>query len=329
LQVNTIFFTYLFIFITFICSGQVINTHPADVPLGPINFNKEYIKQNKIKSISVSLVDKPDGSIILDKGATQGFEFDEKARLIRYYYTVLNRVEKIEREIPAIIRKGRVIQPATSNTYTYYLNDTIFCNLFYDEKNNIVGKRTRTGDYYDAYYYEYNEAGQIKKELHCRETNSSENKKEFKLGVQTVLSSETFEYIQLTPTQTKKRCLNDEGREYKKAIINYNEKGNKISESYEFIVGWMKQENKYTYNEKNQLIENAIVSNESGDINKKSVFIYNDKGNVITEKRFVKDVLLNEISYLYDETNTILKSHINRDFKNASIGIVKYMYSFY
>lgn len=325
---NTIL-TYLFSIALLYCNAQVFNNKPTDIPLGPVNFDKEFIKKNKIKSISVNIVDKPDGSVIIDKGATQGFEFDEKGRIIRYYYTILRQVVKEELESPAIIRRGRVIQRATTHTYQHYLNDTIFCNLFYDEKDNIVGKRIQTGDYYDAYYYEYYENGQIKKELHCRETNLSENKKEFKLGVQSILSSETFEYISLTSSQTKKRCMNDEGREYKKAIINYNEKGNKISETYEFIVGWMKQESKYTYNDKNQVTEFIFISNQSGDINKKTSYEYNDKGNIITEKRFAKEELLNEISYLYDDTHTFVKSHINRDFKNSSIGIVKYAYTFH
>ena len=321
--------TYLFLIATIYCNAQVISNKPTDISLGPVNFTKEFIKQNKIKSISVTIVDKPDGNIIIDKGATQGFEFDNKGRVTRYFYTILNRMVKDEIEIPAIIRRGKITQHASSRTHIQYLNDTIFCNVFYDEKDNVIAKRLQTGDYYDAYYYEYNELGQIKKELHCKETNLSENKKEFKLGVQSILSSETFEYIKLTDSQIKKRCFNDEGREYKKAIINMDEKGNKISENYEFIVSWMKQENNYNYNSNNQLMESRLISNESGDINKKTNYEFSEKGNLITEKRYIKNELLNEISYLYDDTNTILKSHINRDFKNSSIGIVKYAYSFF
>lgn len=317
------------IFVTAIisCNAQLISNKPTDIPLGPVNFNNQFIVQNKIKSISINMVDKPDGSIIIDKGAIQGFEFDTKGRVYRYYYTVLNRAIKEDNDMPFVTKRGKIIQRSVSKTH--YLNDTVFCNVFYDEANRIIGKRIQTGDYYDAYYYEYNESGQIKKELHCKETNISETKKDFKLGVQTVLSSETFEYMNLTKTQIKKRCLNDEGREYKKAIINYDEKGKKISENYEFIVGWMRQESKYMYNHKNQLVQYSFISNENGDIDKKTTYEYNEKGNIVLEKRYVKDILLNEVSYLFDETNNLVKSHINRDFKNASIGIVKYVYSFY
>jgi hypothetical protein len=187
----------------------------------------------------------------------------------------------------------------------------------------------RTGDYYDAYYYEYNEQNQIRKELHCKETNISENKKEFKLGVQTLLSVETFEYLQLTPTQVKKRCLNDEGREYKKAIINYDSKGNKLSENYEFMVSWMRQEKAWQYDDSGKLVKQSIVSNEGGDVNEYSIYEYVKNGVLLTEHKFKNNLLTEEINYMYDEGNVLIKSEVNRDHKNASIDIVKYAYTFY
>ena len=144
------------------------------------------------------------------------------------------------------------------------MNDTIFVNVYYDAQDRIVSKRLKTGDFYMGYYYEYNDKQQIKKEVHFRETNINENKKLFTLGVQTLQSSETFLYTPLTPKQIKKSCLNDVGREYKNAIMNYDARGNQ-----------------------------------------------------------------NEISYLYDSGTTLIKSQINRDFKNSSIGIIKYFYTFY
>lgn len=323
----TLFFLFLFPFI--VCKSQLLNTRPVDVNVGPVYFNTEIVKQNRIKSIQVIMVDKPDGSIIIDKGATQGYEFDEKGRVIRYYYTILDKIEIKEVDVPAIKSHGHIIKAATTEMIAKYINDTVFANIFYDNKNRIVGKRVRLGDYYDAYYYEYNEQGQISREMHCKETNISENKNEFKLGVQTVLSSETFLYTVLTPTQIRKQCFNDEGRQYKKAIINYDNKGNKLSENYEFIVSWMRQENSYQYDNKGRLLEQTFISNESGDLKEYTVFENDANGVLLSEKRFKNDVLLNEISYLYDETRNLVRSHVNRDHKKSSIGIVKYAYTFY
>jgi hypothetical protein len=322
------FTTYLLMLASFHCAAQLINTKPVDIYLGPLNFNAETVKKNKIKGLTISMVDKPDGAIIIDKGATEGFEFNLEGYVSRYYYTVLSRVLKEEIDVPAIKKKGRIIRPATTKMVNRYVNDTVFTNVYYDNQNRVISKRVRTGDYYDAWYYEYNEQGQIKKEMHCKETNISENRSEFKLGVQTILSSETFEYEKLTPTQIKKRCMNDEGREYKKGIIEYDEKGNKISEVYDFVVSWMHQENDYQYNSGGFLTKRIIITNESGEVKKESTYEYDATGLLLSEKKIKDKVVLNEISYLFDD-GKLVKSHVDRDFKNSSIGIVKYSYTFY
>lgn len=319
----------LFLILILDSSAQLIQVIPSDIPLGPINFNPEYIRQNRVKTITLDIVDKPDGDVIVDKDAIQGYEFDTLGRVVRYYYTILSKTETQEMVVPPIIKRGKVVRAGATKTISRFVNDTIFTNVFYNNQNQIISKRVRTGDFYGAYYYEYNDKNQLKKAIHFKETNVSENKRNFILGVQTVLSSERFEYTVLTPTQIKKSCLNDEGREYKKAIINYDARGNKISESYEFIVAWMRQESNYVYDENNRLINKMFRSNENGEEKSYSLFKYGDKNTLQTEQKYKNDQLVNEISYLYDGANVLVKSHVNRDFKNASIGIVKYSYTFY
>lgn len=275
------------------------------------------------------MVDKPDGDVIVDKGATQFYEFDETGKIIKYYYTIPKNVVKEEVEIPAIIRRGRVIRKASSQTVTHYFNDTIFASIYYDAQNRIILKRTRVNDYYDAYYYEYNEEGKLKKELHCKETNVSENKNEFKLGTQMILSLETYEYEKLSKTQIKKKCLNDEGKEYKKAIINYDDSGNILSETYSYIVSWMFSETTYEYDFADRVIKNTTTSNESGDVKTQKTYEYDQKGLLISEKYYKNNELLTETSYLYDSNNNLITSRVARDHKKSSIGIVKYIYTFY
>jgi hypothetical protein len=323
------FLTFLGLLNSCIGFSQLILNKPMDVAVGPVHFNPDIIKKNKIRSIAITIVDKPDGTVIIDKGESKGYEFDDAGYVTRYYYTVLNKIQTEEVEVPAIKKRGKIVRPAGKRLVTKYINDTIFVNVFYDDQKRLVGKRVRAGDYYDAYYYEYNEQNQIRKELHCKETNISENKKEFKMGVQTLLSVETFEYLQLTATQIKKRCLNDEGREYKKAIINYDSKGNKLSENYEFMVSWMRQEKAWQYDDNGKLVKQSIVSNEGGDVNEYSIYEYVKNGVLLTEHKFKNNQLTEEINYMYDEGNVLIKSEVNRDHKNASIDIVKYAYTFY
>lgn len=321
--------TLLLLTVNLASFAQLISTNPVEIGIGPASFNASVIKQNKIKKIDVVIVDKPDGEVIIDKGASQGYEFDSLGRITRYYYTILNFAENEVVDVPEVRRKGKIIQAASTRTVTKYFNDTIFADIFYDQQSRIITKRVKMGAYYNSYYYEYNEKNQIKKEMHFRETNISENKNEFKLGVQNILSNETFEYEQMTPTQVKKKCLNDEGREYKKAIINYDDKGRILTENYEFIVSWMRQETAYQYDSNGRLLEKTYVSNESGNVKEYSVYKYDGNGVLMEEKKFKNDALLFETSYLYDDANNILKSKINRDHKNTSIGIVKFGYTFY
>jgi hypothetical protein len=321
---------FLFLLLS-ICnsSAQLINVKPTEISSGEINFNPEIIKKNKVKSISISVVDKPDGDVIIDKGESKGYEFDKEGYVSRYYYTFLKKIERQEIEVPAIKKKGKTIRPASTRIATKYVNDTVFINLFYDTLNRIILKRSGIGDYYDAYYYEYNEQGKIKKELHCKETNVSETKKDFILGVQSILSSETFEYEKLTATQYKKKCLNDEGREYKKGVVNYDKLGNKTSEYYEFMVSWMRQEKNYTYDETSRLINQSNTSNDSGEKNEHVIYDYSKNSNLLSKVQFDGTTLVYETNYMYDENTGLVKSEVNRNHKTASIDIVKYTYTFY
>ncbi len=321
--------TYLICLLFISAKAQLINNNPVDITVGPTTFNTAFIKQQKIQSIKIIMVDKPDGAVIIDKGSTQGYEFDTEGRVVRYYYTILKNIEREEVEVPAIIKRGKVIRQATTKTVTRYINDTVFATILYNAESKIIAKRIKTNDYYDTYYYEYNAEGKIQKELHCKETNVSENKNEFKLGVQTILSVETFEYIKLSKTQTQKKCLNDEGREYKKVIINYDDAGNIISENYNYIVSWMFKENNFEYDFADRVIKHTTTSNESGDVKTQKTYEYNNAGVLQAEKYFKNNELINETTYLYDENSPLIYSRLVRDHKNASIGIVKFIYSFY
>lgn len=324
-----IFILQFSVFISLNGIGQIINNKPVDIAMGLIDFNSELVKKNRIKKIDITIVDKPDGNIIIDKGARRGYEFNENGYVSKYYYTIFNRIQSEEVLIPAIKKNGRIIKAETIRNTIKYINDTIFINAYYDNQNRIITKRVKSGEYFDTFYYEYNGKGQMIKKLHFKETNISENKNEFILGVQNELSSEFFNYEMITLAQTKIRCINDEGREYKKVIINFDDDENVLSKTHEFIVSWMRQESTYKYDENGKLLKKTFETNESNEIKEYSLFEYDKSGALLTEIKFKDNVLSNEINYLYDESNTFIKSEVNRDHTNASIVIVKYSYTFY
>jgi len=283
-----------------------------------MNFNADAIRKNKIKFIDIKVVNKPDGAIIIDKGTSYGYQFNMQGYVTHYYYTVFNKIVMEEDS-----RKN------SSDMVNRYVNDTVFVDVFYNQLNRIICKRVKTDNTYDGYYYEYNEQSQVTKEMHFKETNANPEGMEFKLGTQELISAETYEYKILTPTQIKKKYVNNAGYPYKTTIINYDEKNNIVSEIHEFTVSWLRQEYKYEYDTNRKLLKKTYKSNENGIAVLESVYEYGKDRDIMSEKKYKNGELIFETNYLFDESGKLITSEANRNYKNASILMVKYKYEFY
>ncbi len=310
-------------------SSQIIAPKTFGISITEPAFNKEFIRKNKIKTISASVVDKPDGEIIRDKGLAQVYAFDTSGNLTRHYFNEITSLEKTETEIPAVHNKrGRIVKKSYTKVDFQYQYDTLGTEYFYTTTGYIVMKRVCIGDFYHTTYYEYFGDGLVSRQTLCKETNSAKPGEPFKLGVQTILSEEKFEYETLSPTQVKKKFLNDEGKPYKQGILNF-QNGRPTDESYQFIVGFIRSEVVYKYDANGRLTEKIMTDNSSGITTDKLTYEYDEKGNVTTEKKFRNGVQTDEIIYLYDESKKLLTSQADRQIQKASIRIVKYEYTFY
>lgn len=319
----------LFILLSFLSSAQILENKVTDISSVGLPFHVSFIKENKIKIIKAEVSSKPDDKTIEDKGLIQCFEFDSLGKLNRYYYTRIQKEERLENYIPAVYRKKKKIRSAYTKIEYKHTYDTLFTCFYYDSLQRLVIKRADNGFFFDTFYYQYDSLNNIKKEIHCKETSIGESRVNFRLGIQTVLSMESFEYEWLTATQLKKKCLNDEGRVYKQAIINYDEKGSKNSEDYEYLISWLHIGNKYNYDSSGNLVERIYVSDAGGYMKERSIYEYDLHKNLLVEKIYKNDLLNNEINFLYDSDAKFLKSQLNRDFLKKNIGIVKYSYEFY
>ncbi len=315
------------------CFSQIIAPSPYEIYTIEPKFNRTFIKQNKIKTISASVVDKPDGEIIRDKGLAQVFAFDMNGNLTRQYYNEITSLEKTEIEIPAVYKKGRVIKKSHTKIDYQYQYDTLGTEFFYTSNGYLKMKRVCIGNFYNTTYYEYFGDGLVSRQTLCKETNIAKSGEPFKLGVQTVISGEKFEYETLTPTQIKKRFLNDEGKPYKQGILNFSAPiaigGQPMDESYEFTVGFIRSGVTYKYDLQGRLTEKTMTDNSSGNSIEKITYEYDANGNVTAEKRFKNGTQTDEIVYLYDEAKRLMTSQIVRQIQKASIKIVKYEYEFY
>ena len=317
-----------FIFLP-IAHAQVIEQNPSDCFSFEPVFKNEYIIHYRIKSIRSALVYKRDNQEIEDKGLSKCWEYDSIGQLKRYYATSVHGFVNKEVEHPAKFRKGRKVSGPYTTLEPVFTFDTTFTNYYYNRSRQIIIRRNRDGDYYNTVYYEYDSLGNIKKQSVFKETNASDNRNIFKLGVQNLVSTESFKYVRLSPTQLKRKHLNDEGKVYKETILNYDSIGRLREENSSFTVSWMRSSLKLQYNKTGQLMEKVNTSNENGDELSKSKYTYVEGNLLDVEHRYTGDILMNDFTYIYDRKTKQLSSHFIREFQDKAIVIARYSYEYY
>lgn len=319
-------FTILLLIDLIICRAQMITpTYSSTTDKYP-NFNKDFIKEKKIKNLVFDIIDKKDMQIAEDKNLTHYYEFNKEGLLVRFYYTVIAKTISHEIHTEIVNKKTKKVRNGGIRVKNEFIYDTISTCFYYDSIQRLALMRFNDGNYYESTYYVYDNTGLPTKIIRAKETNISNDKTNFQLGMQYVLSDERFQQIKTSETQIKTNCLNDEGRTYKEIISNYNKQNKLISANEYYVSTWINQESLFTYNNAGQLIEKLFKSNSGGNLNLKSVFEYDANGNLLTEKQHKNDVLLNELSYIYEEDKKI-NSFINRDHINKTIRIVKIKYT--
>lgn len=317
----------LLIFIS--SQAQIISPVLNEAKSLVISFNAPFIKANKIKSITKHISSKPDNQMIIDKGLMEYYEFDTAGNLIYSFTTAIKATTENEVLDYTYTRKGKRV-PFYKTEYSY-LYDTTFVFYTYDNKNRMTIKRNSIigREVFRSHYYEYNDSGVVKKETVIREVNSAENIRDFKTGMQTVLSIEGFTYEKIAPGQTKKKFLNDEGRVYKEGVVYSNDKGQVTEEAFDFVVTWIKERNTYKYNPKGYLLDKKLSSNDGYSSHESFEYDPGEADTFNGIHLFKDGVKTKDISYIYDKTTRFLESDVSRDHKNASIAIARYVYDCY
>lgn len=291
-------------------------------------FNADYVKSQKIKSITFDIIDKKDLQVAEDKGLLNYYEFNPQGRVSRFYYTSIAKVIQKEYHTGPVYRKRRKISNGHSYTKNEYVYDTVSTNYYYNEKGLLKLKRYNDGSYYESYYYTFNPEDKVIQEKRCRETNVSPNKYEFKLGNQLMISEESYEYQPTGKNQYKKTCKNDEGRPYKEVVYNVNDQGKITNINEQYIATWIVQHSSFVYNEEGQLISAVYKENSSGTTEQSRTYDYDSNGCLLTEKHYKNGVLQKEISYVTD-ANKKVNSYLIRDPNAKTIRIVKLYYQYY
>src|ERR1035437_3576898 len=123
------------------CLSQIINNSPSGITLPEPVFNKAFIKNNKIRSVKASVVDKPDGEIIRDKGLAENFRVDTSGNLVRHSYNEITSLAKTEIEIPAVYKRGHVVKKSSTKVNYEYPYDTLGTEYVFTSNGFLKMKR--------------------------------------------------------------------------------------------------------------------------------------------------------------------------------------------
>lgn len=322
------FLNILSVVVALSLKGQslLIPTHSS--AFSPIlEFNTPFVKKHKIKSITFDIIDKKDFMVAEDKNLMNYYEFNTEGLLSRFYYTTISKTIEKEIHVPAVYRKKRKISNAYTYTKNEYVYDTVSTVYMYSNGLPIM-KRFNDGNYYETRYFNYDVKGRLTKEKRFKETNVSENRQNFILGNQTLISADSFQYIDISATQYKQICLNSENRPYKEIIVNKDPEGRIISTNEHYTVAWIMQNAEFKY-ENGILTSAEFKGNANGDVILKSTYVCDSTNCIYTEKQFKNELLLKEISYVTERENKMLNSFIARDPINKTMRIVKLHYTYY
>jgi hypothetical protein len=302
----------------------------TDDPFGvPIRFNSDSVQKLKIHSVLSAYQYKPDGRIIDDKGIREYFEFDTRGRLAYYWKTRIRGMESKAIEHDAVYRRGKKIRNGWTEYKYVYSYDTVFIYTYYDSLSRVTSRRSCDGIYYHTWYYTYDEAGWVVTQIHCRETNMGESHRDFRLGVQTIISREDFSYERYSSTQIKQLCLNDEGKVYKETMMTLDKLGRLIESREAYTAGGIRITNTYSYDSLGRMATYGYSSNASDLLTELTEYKYDSLGRIDAVRRYKNTVLKDEFSYLYDGKTSMAYAYINRRHIELGIDIIKMEITYY
>jgi hypothetical protein len=295
----------------------------------PIRFSPDSVRNYKIRSITSAYQYKPDGRIIEDKGLREYFEFDRQGRLSFYWRTRVKGMEAKAVEHGAVIRRGKKVKEAWTEYKYVYSYDTAFIYTFYDSLSRISTRRYCEGVYYHTWYYTYNEQGFVVTQIHCRETNSGTSHRDFKLGVQTIISREDFSYEVYSSSQMKQLCLNDEGKVYKETMMTLDMQGRVVESREAYTAGGIRIITTFAFDSLGRMASWSYTSNAGDPLVELTQYAYDSLGRIESVKRFKNTVLKDEFSYLYEGNAKMSYAYINRRHIELGIDIIKMAVSYY
>lgn len=265
-------------------SGEVLGNKPF--------FNADFVKNLNIRSFRGNYSTKFDLDVIRPNEDSFVYEFDNLGQLVRQY--------KI------------------------HMKDTLINTYQYDYMGNIVMHRESNKLGYYERRYKFDAQNRVIQEELRRDKVYDHNKWSFELEKSTVVSTEKFEYIELTGKDYKKICYNSANRVYRIEFYYYNQDGLLSKKESAMHNGRGRIEVNYEYNGLGQITQIESTAKRTTPIVTLKVFEYDDLGNVLSRKEFRNNKILSEDQLVYDEDSKMLKAVISRGEEANKLTILKF-----
>lgn len=265
-------------------------------------FNANFIKENKIKSITGSRSSKKIADIIRAKGLDFYYKFNEKGQL-------------------------------TNQISTFFIQginkDTNIISYHYNTADNLILRRKSDNYGFFSHQYQFDSLNRMTKQVYNREENALSCKGEFKLCQRYKISSDSFSYLELSDLQIKKIFYNNYGRSYKHQLFYSNEFGYITETNTKYLIGNKKSKSTFIYNEKGWLIEQKDFTNLTGNKKTTTTYQYDDVGNVLIIDQLDDDVPITKKQFLYDKKTMLITAQIIQDIPSGFLQIIQYQYTFF
>ncbi len=294
-------FILSFISISVFSSSQIIDNSKSTAFTDEPFFNTEFIKRNKIKSITGKVSQKRELQPIVDIG-------------IEYYY-----------QFDSLGNTTMIL--STYNTYNH--KDSIIVTFEYDAKGNIITRRRNDSYGFYSYNYKYDSLNRIIEETYCRDENCGPNRFKFKLGQQFSISTEKYSYVEKSAKENIREYKNYYGNVYQEKIYLKNDLGFLTEEITRITLNGRETKIVYEWDDKGRVAKKTDISEFMGKTEISNAFQYDDFGNLTEEMIYRNDKLTTLRSMIYDKVSGLLTAHVAKDMTSEVITIVKYEYGFW
>jgi hypothetical protein len=254
-----------------------------------VEFNPEFIRANKIKSINGRFTYKKTGSVMRETNFWHVFTFDTLGRIVQSYET----------------RKDDGTR------------DTIWNNYFYNDRGFLIYQSIGSKDNYEYTTTVYNSEGRV---------TSIEKFQRHKdlYGIPVIKEGQvdlfSFEEKDGHIIKTKR---NKQGTPYAEITIFYNENGQLIKEEERYIATNEGLIYYFDYDNMGNLLQKQTRSSNQSIVKEATTFKYDTRGEIMEKKVFNETVLKSETQYIHTESTGFISAILYQEGGSSTIRMLR------